>query len=91
MGDAACGVYLTEQAPRERVHEDMEKVPVPLVPQYTVPVGDEPVTVALQCVFEPTTRAWGLHAIVRPELALTTRTGSTEREDSTRRRRATNV
>lgn len=41
------GVYLTEQDPEERAHEDGENAPVPLLVHATVPVGDLPVTLAV--------------------------------------------
>ena len=49
-----AGVYATEHAPEERVHEaECEKLPEPLVDHDTVPVGEEPATVAVQVAGEP--------------------------------------
>ena len=48
------GVYETEHAPEERLQEEGENVPAPLLDHVTVPVGEEPVTVAMHVVDEPT-------------------------------------
>ena len=62
-------VAVTEQLPDESVHDDEgEKitVPVPGVPcvKLTVPVGLEPVTVAVQMLPEPTATLDGLQFTV---------------------------
>jgi hypothetical protein len=41
-------VYETEQVPEERVHDDSEKFPVPVAAHVIVPVGESPLTVAVQ-------------------------------------------
>ena len=48
-------MYETEHAPEERLQEEGENVPFPLDNQVTVPVGEEPVTVAVHVVDEPAT------------------------------------
>jgi len=55
-GVAEEGVYVTEHAPDERVHmEEMgENVPAPVLDQLTLPVGEEPDTVATHVVVELT-------------------------------------
>jgi len=49
------GVYDTEHAPEERLQEEGKNVPAPLVHHVTIPVGEGPVTVAMQVVDDPTT------------------------------------
>src|SRR5208337_346291 len=52
---AEAEVYVTEQVPLERLHETPENFPEPLLDSVTLPVGEEPVTVALHLTGEPTT------------------------------------
>ena len=52
---AEVGVYFTEQVPLESLHVREESFPEPPLDQVTFPVGDDPVTVALQMVDCPTT------------------------------------
>jgi hypothetical protein len=48
------GVYETEHAPEERLQEEGENVPAPLAHHVTIPVGEDPVTVAMHVVGDPT-------------------------------------
>jgi hypothetical protein len=54
---------LTVQLPKERLHVDEEKctLPVPLWLQVIVPVGEVPLTVAVQVPREPTETEAGVH------------------------------
>lgn len=57
---AEAGVYLTEHEPLESVQEALKSLPTPLLDHVTVPVGEDPMTAALQLVDEPTTTEEGL-------------------------------
>lgn len=48
------GVKVTEHAPPERVHDPEENAPAPVEDQEMLPVGEEPVTVAVQVEATPT-------------------------------------
>ena len=52
---AETGVYFTKHAPRKSLHDPAENLPGVLPDQVILPVGDEPLTVALQMMAEPTT------------------------------------
>ena len=61
---ADVGVYFTAHAPWESLQVNLESFPAPLVDQVTVPVGDDPLTVALQVVDDPTAGDELVHAKV---------------------------
>jgi hypothetical protein len=48
-------VYFTEQEPLESLHTSAESFPEPLADQVTFPVGENPVTVTVSLIAEPTT------------------------------------
>jgi hypothetical protein len=49
------GVYFTEHASFESLHVRAENFPEPLLDHVTLPVGEEPITVAVHFVDVPTT------------------------------------
>ena len=59
-----AGVYFTEQLPLESLQVDFENFPVPLLDQVTVPVGADPLIVALQVVDDPNSGDELMHATV---------------------------
>ena len=47
---AVDGVYETEHDPEESVHETPENLPLPVLDHETAPVGEDPITAAVQIV-----------------------------------------
>jgi hypothetical protein len=74
----AEGVYVTAHAPSERLQSLEEKSPVPELNQVTVPVGELPVTVAVQVLGAPTATGEGaqLTVVVVAERPVTVRESS---------------
>jgi|SRR5208337_1266063 len=58
------GSYFTEQEPSESLHDRRENFPEPLLDHVTLPLGEEPATVALHLTGEPTTTGDGGHDTV---------------------------